>query len=45
MMPGARDGFDGRRDQMAQPPTCGLALDDVLCIFVDAEAGVEGTDT
>ena len=24
MMPGARDGSVGRRDQMAQPPSCGF---------------------
>ena len=46
MMPGARDGFDGRRDQMAQPPTSGFALDDALCgIVADAEAAIGGTDT
>jgi hypothetical protein len=28
MMPGAREGFEGRRDQMAQPPNCWFGLDD-----------------
>ena len=35
MMPGASEGFEGRRDQMAQPPNC--------CFAASAEKG--GADT
>jgi len=47
MMPGARDGFVGRRDQMAQPPNCSFGSIDVFCFFVDVGAGarVGGTGT
>lgn len=51
MMPGAREGFVGRRDQIAQPPNCCcFGFDDVLCIFMAAAAGgtsnwgVDGSD-
>ena len=39
MMPGARDGFVGRRDQMAQPPNCCFGSIDAFCFFVDVDAG------
>jgi hypothetical protein len=46
MMPGARDGSVGRRDQMAQPPNCCFASDDdMLCVFVEGVAGTGGIDT
>jgi hypothetical protein len=39
MMPGARDGFVGRRDQIAQPPNCCFISIDVFCLFVDTDVG------
>jgi len=39
MMPGARDGSVGRRDQIAQPPNCCLGSDDVLYVLVDVDTG------
>ncbi len=41
MMPGARDGFVGRRDQIAQPPNCCFGSIDMFCFFisVDVSAG------
>lgn len=41
MMPGARDGFVGRRDQIAQPPNCCFGSIDVLvlCFFVEVDVG------
>jgi hypothetical protein len=39
MMPGARDGFVGRRDQIAQPPNCCFRSIDAFCFFVDVDAG------
>jgi hypothetical protein len=39
MIPGARDGSVGRRDQMAHPPNCCcFGFDDVFCVFVDVDA-------
>jgi hypothetical protein len=40
MIPGARDGSVGRRDQIAQPPNCCFGFDDVLCVLVDVDADV-----
>jgi hypothetical protein len=37
MMPGARDGFVGRRDQIAQPPNCWFRSIDMCCFFTDDE--------
>jgi hypothetical protein len=49
MIPGARDGSVGRRDQMAQPPNCCTGFDDVLGVFVDVDveagAGTAGAGT
>jgi hypothetical protein len=48
MIPGARDGFVGRRDQMAQPPNCCFEIDAVFSVFVDVDAdagmGTGGSD-
>ena len=38
MIPGARDGSVGRRDHIAQPPNCCFGFDELLCVFVDADA-------
>jgi hypothetical protein len=40
MMPGARDGFVGRRDQIAQPPNCCFGSIDAFCFFMDVDVGV-----
>ena len=42
MIPGARDGSEGRRDHIAQPPNCCIEFDGLICVFVNAEvdAGV-----
>jgi hypothetical protein len=48
MMPGARDGFVGRRDQIAQPPNCSFGSIDTFCFFMDEDVGgvtVGGTGT
>jgi len=54
MIPGARDGSVGRRDQMAHPPKCCcFGSNDVFCVFVDVDAdagagvgaGAEATGT
>jgi hypothetical protein len=39
MMPGARDGFVGRRDQIAQPPNCCFGSIDAFCFFMDVDVG------
>lgn len=38
-MPGARDGFVGRRDQIAQPPNCCFGSIDTFCFFTDVDVG------
>ena len=43
MMPGARDGFVGRRDQIAQPPNCCFESTDTLCLFTDGDVGAGAT--
>ena len=43
MMPGARDGFVGRRDQTAQPPNCCFGSIDAFCLFIDADVRAEVT--
>jgi hypothetical protein len=40
IMPGARDGFVGRRDQIAQPPNCCFGSIDASCFFMDVDVGV-----
>ena len=39
MIPGARDGFVGRRDQITQPPNCWLGSIDTFCLFMDVDVG------
>ena len=43
MMPGARDGFVGRRDQIAQPPNSCFGSIDAFCFFADVDAGAGAT--
>lgn len=43
MMPGARDGFVGRRDQIAQPPKCCFGSSDTFCFFTDADVEAGAT--
>lgn len=43
MMPGARDGFVGRRDQIAQPPNCCFGSIDVFCFFMGVDIGAGTT--
>jgi hypothetical protein len=43
MMPGARDGFVGRRDQIAQPPNCCFGSIDAFCFFMDVDVGTGAT--
>lgn len=40
IMPGAREGFVGRRDQIAQPPNCCFGSIDAFCFFIDVDVGV-----
>ncbi len=39
MMPGARDGFVGRRDQITQPPNCCFRSIAMCCFFTDVDVG------
>jgi len=43
MMPGARDGFVGRRDQIAQPPNCCFESIDAFCFFIGVDVGTGAT--
>jgi len=39
MIPGARDGFFGRRDQIAQPPNCCFGSIDAYSFFMGVDVG------
>ena len=43
MIPGARDGFVGRRDQIAQPPNCCFGSINEICFFMDVDVGAGAT--